>query len=86
VQQVRFACAQINRVLKEAGVKAKIECKQHEFNANVAVIRVEGVSLEITNAEGFARAAEFATNTEIYPLTNGNVRMTFTFHGLLIPV
>ena len=30
--------------------------------------------------------AEFASNTEIYPLAENKVRMTFTFHGLTAPI
>lgn len=86
VQQMRFACAMIKRVLRETSSGAGIECKQHEFDPNVGVVRVEGVSLNIADIEGFSRAAEFADNTEIYPLEANKVRMTFTFHGLLTPL
>lgn len=86
VQQMRFACAMIKRVLRETNSDSKIECKQHEFDPNVGVVRVEGISLDIVDIEGFSRASEFANNTEIYPLKADKVRMTFTFHGLLTPL
>lgn len=86
VQQMRFSCAMIKKVLRETNSEAKVECKQHEFDANVGVVRVEGVSLDIVDIEGFSRASEFASNTEIYPLKANKVRLTFTFHGLLTPV
>lgn len=86
VQQVRFASAMIKKVLRQTGCKAKVECKQHEFSANVGVVRVEGISLDIVDIEGFSRAAEFASSTEVYPLAANKVRMTFTFHDLLTPI
>ena len=45
-------------------------------------VSVEGKSLEFDDPMRFARAAEFASNVEIYPLANDRVRLTFTFHGL----
>ena len=86
VEQLRFSTAMIKRVLRETGSNAQIECKPHEFEPSVGVVRVEGVALEIKDLDGFARAAEFASNTEVYPLANNKVRMTLTFHGLLNPI
>jgi hypothetical protein len=86
VQQMRFTAAMIKRLLRETGSEASIDCRQHEHNPNVGVVRVEGIDLALTDMEGYARAAEFASNTEIYPLKNDKVRMTFTFHGLVIPL
>lgn len=86
VQQLRFSCAMIKKVLRDTKCNAKVECKQHEFTPSVGVVRVEGMSLDIVDIEGFSRAAEFATNTEIYPLEANKVRLTFTFHGLLTPI
>ena len=85
VQHLRYSCAMIKRALRQTKSDAKIECKQHEFEPSVGVVRVEGVSIDITDIDGFSKAAEFATNTEIYPLKANKVRMVFTFHGLLIP-
>ena len=86
VEQMRFSAAMMKKVLRETGSEARFECKQHESFSSVGVVRIEGAALNIIDIEGFSRAAEFASNTEIYPLNNGKVRMTFTFHGLTIPV
>mgnify|MGYP000216046892 CR=1 FL=1 len=43
------------------------------------------ISIE-DNPEWFARAAEFASNTEVYPLTKNRIRLTFTFHGITTPI
>ena len=52
------------------------------FSSQVFAFEIE----DFSNSEWFARSAEFADNTEIYPLENGKVRMTMTFHRLAIPV
>ena len=49
-------------------------------------ISVEGPMLEFDCPEWFSRVAEFASNTEVYPLAKNKVRMTFTFHGLTKPI
>lgn len=53
VQQLRFSCAMIKKVLRDTKCNAKVECKQHEFTPSVGVVRVEGVSLDIVDIEGF---------------------------------
>lgn len=86
VQQLRFSGAMMKKILRQTGSKAKIECRQHEFEPNVGVVRIEGVALDIADMDGFNKAAQFADNTEIYPLRENKVRMTFTFHNLLTPL
>lgn len=86
VQQLRFSGAMMKKILRQTGSKAKIECRQHEFEPNVGVVRIEGVDLDIADMDGFNKAAQFADNTEIYPLRENKVRMTFTFHNLLTPL
>ena len=49
-------------------------------------VKIEGKNLSFDQPEWFCRAAEFASNMEVLPLTNGNVRITFTFHGLTVPI
>lgn len=49
-------------------------------------ISVEADLLAISNPRMFHMIAKLANNVEIYPLTNGRVRMCFTFHGLVKPL
>lgn len=86
VEQISFAHAMMKRVLRETNCDAKISCAPHEFEPAVGVITIEGASIDVLNFEEFARAAEFASSTEIYPLAANKVRMSFTFHGLLAPI
>lgn len=84
IQQMQFSYGVLKYLTKNTGVK--LTYALHEPFKSMGSISVEGKNLAFTNTEWFSRAAEFASNTEIYPLTNGKVRMTLTFHGLVKPV
>ena len=83
VQAMQFACAAIQKVLAESGCDAKVICKQSDLAPDVGMVCVEGKEIDIRNMEWFCRAAEFADNTEVYPLKNNRVRLTFGFNKLL---
>ncbi len=84
IQQMQFAYGVIKYLAKNTD--ARVTYALNEPFKSMGSISVEGVNLTFTNSEWFARVAEFASNTEIYPLTNGKVRMTLTFHGLVRPI
>lgn len=64
------------------GTDAVVSYKLYEPFKTMGSVSVEGKSLEFDNPKWFSRAAEFASNTEVYPLANDRARLTFTFHGL----
>ena len=82
MQALRFSAAMMKKVLRDTQSDATIVCRTHEAFPSIGDVRVEGVSIDILDIEGFCRAAEFASNTEVYPLKGNKVRLTFTFHGL----
>lgn len=84
LMMLRFCFESIKRVLKNSGCKATVICKQSDLEPTMGYVNVESSEISIENMEWFARAAEFASNTEVYPLAANKVRMTFTFHGLLV--
>ena len=84
IQQMQFAYGVLKYLTKGTG--AKLTYALNEPFKSMGSISVEGKNLTFANAEWFARAAEFASNTEVYPLTNGNVKMALTFHGLVRPI
>lgn len=86
IEQMRFSCAAIKRAMREHKVEAKIVCKQSDLEPSMGYVDVEAKDIGILDMEWFARASEFANNTEIYPLKDDRVRMTFTFHGILAPL
>lgn len=84
IQQMQFAYGVIKYLTKNTD--AKLSYALNEPFKSMGSITTEGQNLSFANSEWFARACEFASNTEIYPLTNGHVRMTLTFHGLVRPI
>ena len=86
VEEMKFAADMIRHTLKETGSEAHIECKQHELDPGIGIITVEGIELTFVDMEGFARAAEFASNFEVYPLVQNKVRMAYAFYGLVTPL
>ena len=84
IQQMQFSYGVIKYLTQNTDTK--LSYALNEPFKSMGSISVEGKCLSFTNSEWFARAAEFASNTEVYPLTNGKVRMTLTFHGLVRPV
>lgn len=53
---------------------------------NMGSVSTELDSLTVLNTEVFADIVSPADNFEVYPLTNGNVRFTITFHSVLLSV
>ena len=84
LQQMQFAYGVLKYLIKGTG--AQLTYSLNEPFKSMGSISVEGKTLSFTNAEWFSRAAEFASSTEIYPLSNGKIRMTMTFHGLVNPI
>ena len=79
--QIQFAYAVMKYLTKNTGVKVKYEL--HKPFRSMGNVSVEGAEWTVTNSVWFFRAARFASNMEIYPLTNGRFRLVFTFHGLV---
>lgn len=84
LKQLQFAYAVLQYITKDKDVQ--LSYKLYEPFKTMGSITLEGKTLEFDKPEWFARVAEFATNTEVYPLAKSAVRMTFTFHGLTAPV
>ena len=78
--QIQFAYSVLKYLTR--GSDAVVSYKLHEPFKTMGSVSVEGKSIEFYQPEWFARVAEFASNTEVYPLAKNRVRLTFTFHGL----
>ena len=79
-KQIQFAYSVLKYLTR--GSDAVVSYKLHEPFKTLGSVSVEGKSIEFYQPEWFARVAEFASNTEVYPLAKNRVRLTFTFHGL----
>lgn len=78
----------VYRVLQELvkNTDAKLSYKLHEPLKAYGSISIEAPKLMFDDSKWFSRAAEFAYNVDIYPLANGDFRMTFDFNHLTIPI
>ena len=64
----------------------KIKCIYNEPFKTMGSIEMEMKELNITDMESFKCAVLLADNLDIYPLLNGNIRVSFGFNGIVIPV
>ena len=84
LKQIQFAYSVLQYITR--GTDTKVSCTLNEPFKTMGSISVEGPILEFDCPEWFSRVAEFASNTEVYPLAKNKVRLTFTFHGLTKPI
>lgn len=84
LKQIQFVYAALQYITR--GMDAKVSYQLNEPFKTMGSVSVEGPVLEFDEPELFSRIAEFASNTEVYPLAKSRVRMTFTFHGLTKPI
>ena len=82
--QLEFTYLVMRRLTQ--GRDVSVTYKLYEPFRTMGSVSVEGKSIEFDAPEWFARAAEFASNTDVYPLADNKVRLTFTFHGLTAPI
>lgn len=62
--------------------KIRVSNSLPDISNGFAEVVVEGPSIEIFSPDMFQRVIKLANNFEVYPLTNGKVRMAFGFYGL----
>lgn len=82
--QIKFTYSVMKYLTRDTD--AEVMYKLNEPFKTMGSVSVEGKVLEFAGSKWFARAAEFASNTEVYPLAKNRVRLTFTFHGLTAPI
>lgn len=85
LKQMEFAYAVMKYLVRDIP-GCSLSYKLHEPFKSCGSITVEAKELYFIKREWFARAAEFASNVEIYPLTNGRVRLSMGFWGLAKPI
>lgn len=84
MQQLLYTYKVMKYLMK--GTSAKVTYKLHEPYQSMGSVSVTGKDIEFKKVSWFLRAAELASNYEVYPKTDGTVCMTFTFHGITTPI
>ena len=77
--QVMRAYRQLQAIAWESW---QVTCSLHEPYTSMGVISVEATEFTFEQMAKLHRILEHASNVEIYPLVNGNLRMNITFHGI----
>lgn len=60
----------------------KISSSAHAPFTSMGVICIEADEFIFDQMQVFQQIVASASNVEIFPLTNGNIRMNITFHGI----
>lgn len=84
MQQILYTYKVMKYLMR--GTSAKVTYKLHEPYQSMGSVSVTGKDIEFKKVSWFLRAAELASNYEVYPKTDGTVCMTFTFHGITTPI
>ena len=86
VRELELAYKAISKIVLSTSPDAKIECTMSELGDGSASISVETDELIVQDIKAFISAAEKADNFEIYPLTNGHLRMAFMFYNVMTEI
>lgn len=84
LQEFQEAYRILETIAEENG--ALLTYKLHEPFKSMGSISLQGADLVFENPEALAKAISLASNMEVYPLTDGTIRMGFAFHGLTQPI
>lgn len=73
-----------HKILKQVakGTGAKVTYKLHKPFKSMGSVSILGKNIKFDNPEWFIRLSKLASNVDIYPRTDGNIMIDFTFHGL----
>lgn len=84
IKQLNFTAEVMRKLAKQS--KAKVSCLYNEPFTGMGSVSITGKEVIVKNMPWFLKAAEFASNFEVYPKTDGTICMTFTFHNLTQPI
>ena len=79
IQQMAFAFKQIQQI---AWPEWQIQYSLHDPYISMGVIKIEAPEFTFESMPILSRILLTASNVEVYPLTNGNLRMSITFNGI----
>lgn len=80
LKQIQFTYLALRYMSK--GSRAKVTYTLNEPYTSVGYVSITGRNIKLKHPEWFAKIADYASNVEVYPKTNGTVQINFTFHGL----
>lgn len=84
VEVVRDTYKRLRKMFRGSGVD--ITCQLHEPFKSMGSICLIGTSIECKDSKVFAEIIRSADATEVYPLTDGRVKLDLTFRGLTVKI
>lgn len=82
ISQLREAFYALLRLFDENGNEAEISYEENELTLTRGNFIIEGKQLRWGDMEKLGYILDAADNMDVYPLTNGGIRMTFGFYDL----
>lgn len=83
MKHVRTAYSNLENIIHEYDRDAKVEIEINEFNDGSASISVETDDIVVQDISKFITIIEHASNFEVYPLINGNMKFAITFNDIM---
>lgn len=83
MQYLKAAYDNLEHLIHRHSADVKIEVKMNEFNDGAASITAETDEIVVKEIKSFIAVIEHASNFEVYPLLNGNMRIAITFNDLM---
>lgn len=69
-----------------AGTGVRVKYGLHDPYPSMGFVELEGSNISFENTDVLRKCMELASNTECYSLLKHEVRFTFTFHKLTVPI
>lgn len=85
IRQVLYTY-KVLKYLTRGEKNVQVTYELHEPYKHMGSVSIVGKHLKFSRPEWFIKAAELASNLDIFPKTDGTVQMDFTFHGLTMPM
>jgi len=73
----------LEKIIHKYSPDAKMEVNMNKFNDGSASIVVETDEIIVYKVEDFISVIQNASNFEIYPLNNGNIRIAIKFNDIM---
>lgn len=79
-EQIKAACDVMRQIVKGKNVRVSYELNS-PYNG-MGFISIIGKKIDVVNPLLLSKIMEISSNMEVYPKTNGDIQMNFTFYNL----
>ena len=83
MKEIEVAYDILKEIIEDYSHDAKFDFKINQFNNGNVTIEIETDELVVKNISNFISVIQLASNFEVYPLTNGNIKFSIMFHDVM---